>query len=749
MSLLKELKKEAKPDTSEEEITGTIDFVRFHSPESGYCVLKIDRVNGPSCTTVGYMASPQENSQYKFKGEWIKHEKYGWQFKFDEFELHLPENRSGITRYLESVMYGVGPVRAKMIVDELGEKTLQKIKDEPSILEKFDFIEQKQINEITKDLNENSLQAEFKSSICRRGISAKMASRIWTTYVSFHKKDPSQILTEIEENPYILINDIDRIGFKTADKIARSLGIEKNSPFRLQAAIKHILKESTTKGHVYLPFSKIYRELCDLLNDINITEKEVAITVKKMSDIENKLERESNDIYLKNLNKAEKQLANQIKRIVRSEEKEYEDDFNSEIVYQEKQMGIDFAHKQKKAISRALKNNISIITGGPGTGKTTIIKAICSIYNTNWFPGHSKLYLASPTGKAAKRMEEQTGEPAQTIHRLLKYNSFTGGFQYNFNNPLPGPGLLIVDEFSMCDLQLARDLFAALETNMKIVLVGDIDQLPSVGAGRVLHDLINSGEIPVTKLEYNYRQANGSIIAKRANEIANGEKPELTTEGDFEYIKISGDDELAAEKVLEQVKKLHANMVSPMKFQVLSPMKKGSSGVHNLNKKIREIVNPKGHDIPPNGTKKQKNKKVQLGNFRLGDKVMVVHNDYDKMVFNGDLGKVNHIEGNKLYVDILGNEDPEPVEFKVSDLDLLQLAYASTIHKSQGSEFPIVIMVLTFNHYIMLKRNLVYTGMTRAKDKFILIGDKRAFMKAIRNNKVEKRYSKLAERVGD
>jgi exodeoxyribonuclease V alpha subunit len=291
----------------------------------------------------------------------------------------------------------------------------------------------------------------------------------------------------------------------------------------------------------------------------------------------------------------------------------------------------------------------------------------------------------------------------------------------------------------MCDLELARDLFAAIETNMRVVLVGDIDQLPSVGAGSVLRDMIGSGEIPTTRLKYNFRQANGSIIAKKANEIASGEIPKLKSEGDFDFEKIIDDDQ-AAERIIDIVKDLNENGKTPMDYQVLSPMYKSDSGVDNMNETIREIVNPVSKY-------KDYSAKFELGKYRLGDKVMVVKNDYDKMVFNGNLGKVVKIDGNKMFVVITDNEDPEPVIFTVDEFNLLKLAYATTIHKSQGSEFPIVIMSLTKSHYIMLKRNLLYTGMTRAKDRLILVGNTWAVRKAIKNNKVEKRYSKLGERI--
>lgn len=742
MSYLKKNSVNKKPDTKleeVEEIVGTIDYIRFHSPKSGYCVLSIKRDNAPDATAVGYMSSPQENSQYKFKGEYIKHKKYGWQFKFQEFELHLPENKTGITRYLASVMYGVGPVRAKAIVDELGEDALKIIKDDSSVLEQFDFIEQKQIDQIHKDLTENSLQAEFKSSICRQGISPRMAMKIWTTYM-VKDKNPKEVLEMVQDNPYQLIDNVTGIGFKIADKIARGLGVDKDSPFRLKAAIKHVLKDATSRGHVYLPFKKTLKQAREVL-EIHLDWEEVGRMVKKMADDQNELKREDNDVYLKNYHKDEKRLAGQLRILLNSDEfKEYNIEgplLEEKIQKEEELQDIAYAEEQKAAIERALQNNISIITGGPGTGKTTVINSICNIYYREY--PNNVIHQASPTGKAAKRMEEATGREAKTIHLLLKYNPFIGGFSHGFDNQLPGPGLMIIDEFSMCDLQLAKDLFSAVDTDLKVVLVGDVDQLPSVGAGSVLRDMIASKKVPVTRLKFNYRQADGSIVAKMANEIADSQVPELKSIGDFAMRKVF-DNEEGEKQVLNLVKTLQEKDIDIMDLQILSPMRKGDTGVNNLNENIRDIVN----HLPDN---EEKAEEMQLGKFRLGDKVMVIKNDYDKMVFNGNIGKVVKVESNKLFVDIIDNNSKETVEFGITELDLLTLAYATTIHKSQGSEFRVVIMVLTKNHYVMLRRNLLYTGMTRAKDKLVLVADPWAVKKAIRNNKVETRYSKLAERM--
>ncbi len=391
-----------------------------------------------------------------------------------------------------------------------------------------------------------------------------------------------------------------------------------------------------------------------------------------------------------------------------------------------------YSQQQERAIEIALNNPMSVITGGPGVGKSYTMRGICDAYEER-YPSR-KIYLCSPTGKAAKRMEESTGREASTIHRLLKYNPFKGGFLYSYLDPLPGPALLIIDEISMMGQDLARCLFSAIGEKFATVLVGDPAQLPSVSAGSVLRDIIRSGVVPVTALKYNYRQAEGSVVARIANEIVDKgdmQAPELKQEGDF-FPVIVKDDKEAEILILDWVKE-NNEKVGLENYQVLSPMRKGHTGVENLNEKIRDIVNPEKEGEPI------------LGGFRAGDKIMVTANDYKKMVFNGDIGTVQGVTGKQVIATIEGHS--EEVVFPKEDLGSLCLSYAITIHKSQGSEFGTVLLAMTSRHYIMLKRNLLYTGMTRAKDRLILLTDRRAFKQAVRDNRVEKRYSGLEERL--
>lgn len=393
----------------------------------------------------------------------------------------------------------------------------------------------------------------------------------------------------------------------------------------------------------------------------------------------------------------------------------------------EQKYSIEYAPEQKKAIQAALECSISVITGGPGTGKSEITRAIVEAYYTQ-NPRH-EIYLCAPTGRAAKRLGEATGYKAKTIHRLLHYHPEAGGFEYGYGNPLPGPGLLIVDEVSMMDIELAAALFSAAE-ELQVVLVGDVDQLPSVGPGSVLRDIIASGKVPTTRLLFNYRQAGGSKIAEFANMVCRGEMPVLRNEGDFEYVPVEDADQ-AVDVVLKLVAGIMADGYGPLDWAVLAPMRRGSAGVNNLNERIRELVNPAAENRP------------ELCGFRLGDKVMVIKNHYGLGVFNGDLGIVTDIQKNRLTVDF----GDFSVDFAPEDLEILTLAYASTIHKSQGSEFPIVIMPLVQQHYMMLQRNLLYTGMTRAKRRLVLVAEERSVKQAVRNNVIEERFSLLAERI--
>ncbi len=707
------------------QVTGTIDRIVFRNTENNYCVLSI-RPQGaisdltPSVTVVGYIPEPRDGDEYRFAGEWKKHQKFGEQFHVQEYELLLPTTQQGVIRYLASVAYGVGPVTARKIVEALGADCLDKIKANPDSLRELPFLKPEQAQEIIDDLTANEVQAELSALICREGITPRFAAKVYQKY-------GADSIKVVKRNPYVLADDIWGVGFKLADKVAGAVGIAPDSPFRVEAAVEYLLREAGSEGHCYLRPRDIVAKAKDLLG-MDVGTELIAEAVDELIEA-SKVIRQGNAVYSWGLHEAECMLADRVKSFL-EQRLEQVTGLDELVSWAEKDAGVEYAPEQRVAVKQALTAPLSIITGGPGTGKTTVINAICSIYKRLHM--ERPIYLASPTGRAAQRMAEATGREARTLHRLLAYSPFTNQFEHNMENPLAGPGLVIVDEFSMCDVTLAKDLFAALvPSEHQVALVGDVDQLPSVGPGSVLRDLINCGQVPVTRLRFNYRQAGGSKIAEYANLLATGKAPPTFSAGDYEYVSVR-DDEEAAREVVRAVKLAIHDGLGPMDFQVLSPMRRGKAGVKALNDAIRDVVNPEKRGTP------------KIGRFRLGDKVMVIKNHYPLGVYNGNLGIVTHIGKGRLTAEIDGAQ----VTFSGDEeLGLLTLAYAATIHKAQGSEFPLVIMPLIRHHYIMLQRNLLYTGMTRARDKLVLISDGFGVRRAAQNDQVEERYSLLAERI--
>lgn len=730
-----------------EAIQGLVSRVIFKNPENGYCVLSVipnkefrEPENNfpiePNVKVVGNMPGNgvREGDEYRFLGKWIIHSRFGRQFKFDEYEVVLPDNRGGIIAYLCSDhFYGIGPVAAGKVVDALGEDALEKLKANPDIAFQIPGLTLKQAQEIANKMREHSSLGELISLICGDGVSTNLAARIHARYGG------DEAIKVVKNNPYQLIKDINGVGFKIADRIARITGVMPNSPYRIEAAIRHVLDEAQNEGHVALTAGEVNQKVLELLGpDCGIEPRDVGRIGSGMIAAQELHREKSHDlVYVIGMHRAEVSLARKIKflsqiKVQGVEQTELERLVDSVAAYH----GIEYAPEQKQAIITALSSNLSVITGGPGTGKSTITNAIVDIYqDLNQF---NSIYLASPTGRAAKRLSEATRHDAQTIHRLLHYNPYEG-FLFNEDNPLPGPGLLIVDEFSMCDIELANDLFRAIPEDIQVVLVGDIDQLPSVGPGSVLRDVISSGVVPVTRLRYVYRQGKESTIAWLADKIRKGEKVNLAQlaqqADDFDFIE-ANDPSDAAYAIENLVNELTAAGHDAMYFQVLTPLKsKGAAGADYLNKMIQRSLNP------PDESKEELVR--QNVTYRLGDKIMVIKNDYKKFVFNGDLGVVTGIERGGIWTDI----DGAPVYFGPDDMDKITLAYAYTVHRAQGGEFPLVIVVCLRSHYIMLQRNLIYTAVTRAKKKLVIVGQQSAFDVAVKNNKIIKRNSLLAERL--
>jgi exodeoxyribonuclease V alpha subunit len=741
-----------------ETIRGAVRRKRFHNADNGFCILIVELAekvppkddvfddtfgsSNPLITCKGFLPAIRTDEEYEFVGIWVDDPKWGRQFQFSKAEVILPATTEGAARYLASVAAGVGPATAGKIIAALGGEggdnanILQAIIEEPEKLYKLDFLKQEQADDIVTALTENAALAELSAMICRDGIGPATAARIYAQY-------GKAAVEKVRENPYIIADDVFGIGYKKADVIARGMGVPVDSPYRIEAAYSYMLQEATNEGHVFLGPNDTIPRLKDLL-DGRVEIPLVAAACKSLQD-KGKVVREQTEdgksaIYDADLHRAETELAGYIRRLVTSAASEtwepWPPGIEGLILGQEREMQIEYAPEQKAAIAVALQNPLSVITGGPGVGKTTVIKTICNLYAG--MHRMRPIYLSAPTGKAAKRMSEATGREAKTIHRLLRFNP-QNGFEFCKENPLPGPGLLIIDEVSMMDVELAADLFAAIDIGMTVVLVGDIDQLPSVGPGSVLRDVIDSGVVPVVRLRFNYRQAGGSKIAEYAHWIVGGRVPPIVAQdGDYECRNCETPEEVL-EWVRFMVKDALAAGMSPMDFQVMAPMRRGSIGVEALNEMVRDLCNPPadaaGEIKPEYGRGKM--------SFRLGDKLIVIKNDYDLGVFNGDMGIVADVRYDGIVVDVDGWE----VFFKGENLKKLQHAYAITIHKSQGSEWPLAIVVCHTQSYIMLQKNLLYTSITRAKNRLVLLTNSRALKQAVTNDKQTERLSLLKERL--
>lgn len=725
------------------EVGGRVERVVFHAPDSGYCVLTIapneETATLPGWhmaeefTAVGHLARVRHGDEYRFTGNWRAHPKFGRQFTFTAGEPVIPTGREGVVRYLAHVVAGVGPVRAGQIVDALGEDALSKIQAEPAVLASLSFLSETQRAQIRGHLAENQALAALTALICRvEGVTPALAARVYRAY----SQDALQV---VKENPYVLAQDVWGVGFIVADRVARATGIAPDSPFRVEAAVEFAIREAQGEGHCFLRPRDLLPAVKQITKGSGVGTPQIAAAAGRLVE-QGRLVRENlaaySAIYPPGLYQAECELAAAIGRLAGTPEEVEAGDLGALVAQAEAEMRIAFHPRQREAVCQALAHRLSVITGGPGTGKTTIIRALTQAYQE--LHPRRPVYLASPTGRAAKRLAEATGMEAKTLHRLLEYHP-DGGWRRNQDHPL-APGLLVVDEVSMVDLELAVRLFDALTPEMQVVLVGDADQLPSVGPGSVLRDLIASGAVPTVCLEYVYRQAEGSEIHLFAHQVREGLTPSLVT-GDDVYFIACAEQEEAAVRVVAAAQTAAA-YYGPMDYQVLCPMHRGVAGVKALGEAIREAVNPAEAGGPE--------VRVGPGAYRVGDKVMVIKNSYDLGVFNGDLGRVAAITGPKetggpaVTVEF---PDLGRVTFGADHGHLLTPAFASTIHKAQGSEFRCVILALTRGHYIMLARNLLYTAITRAKERLIVIHQPGAIERAVANDRVAERHGRLAERL--
>lgn len=697
-----------------------VEHITYQNAENGYSIMKVNAKGyNDLVTIVGSLLDVPVGSVLLCEGDWKVDKKYGSQFVIQSYEEVMPATIYGIEKYLGSgLVKGIGPKFAKLIVGKFGLETIDVIESDIERLYEVSGIGKKRVELIRESWEKQKDIKDVMLFLQGYGVSTAYAAKIYRQY-------GKESIDKVKGNPYTLADDIWGIGFKTADGIASKMGYEKNDLRRCRSGLLYTLNQLSNEGHVYAEEEQLIKAAITLL------EADEEFIRQAMSDMiqEDKLMMEQEAIYLPPFYHSECGTAKRLLALMEASDNGKHPKFDLETI--EKESGVEYDEVQVAAIRQAVDSKVMVLTGGPGTGKTTTTQGIIVALKTAGL----QILLAAPTGRAAKRMSEATGMEAKTIHRLLEFNP-ADGYKRNDENPLEGD-VLIVDECSMIDIILMNNLMKAIPLGMRLVFVGDIDQLPSVGAGNVLRDIIDSQRIPVIRLTRIFRQAQSSRIVMSAHAINRGAFPDLSNGKDADFFFIKNED---AEQVAENIVQLVRNRLPKAynmptnKIQVLTPMQRGVVGASNLNIVLQEAINPSKVGLNRSGY-----------SFRQGDRVMQIRNNYDKNVFNGDLGYIQAVdmEERTLMVDF----DGTLVEYEVSELDELTLAYATTIHKSQGSEYPIVVIPVLMNHYVMLQRNLIYTGITRAKKICVLIGSTKALAYAIDNMTVLRRNTKLKERI--
>lgn len=739
-----------------------VERITYQNPENGYSVLKC-RVKDYSdlVAVVGNLLDANVGSVLVAEGNWKVDAKYGRQFVAENWEETLPATVYGMEKYLGSgLIKGVGPKFAKRIVQKFGVDTFVVIEDNVELLIEVEGIGRKRVQRIAESWERQKEVKNIMVFLQEHQVSASFAAKIYKQY-------GNESIAVMKENPYRLADDIWGIGFKTADQIAEKLGFGRESYVRLRSGLMYTLSELSGDGHVYAEKQQLIDKASELLE---ASPETIVMTMDEMLRQEELIrerkikvtDEEGNPvtaIYLPPFYYAEAGVAGKLKKLasapagdklcqklLEARKKTGNPDLSVDVKAVQEKTGMIYDEIQADAIRRAATAKVMVMTGGPGTGKTTTTHGIIAAYRAYGL----KILLAAPTGRAAKRMTEATGLEAKTIHRLLECKP-PEGYQRNEENPLEGD-VLIVDECSMIDIILMNSLLKAIPPAMRLVMVGDIDQLPSVGAGNVLRDMIDSGVFPVVRLTRIFRQAQTSRIVMNAHRINEGKLPDISNGKNTDFFFLENEDaEAAVHKIVELVgTKLPKHyQVEPARIQVLTPMQRGAVGATNLNLALQEALNPAEHTVFMRGRGPVTVPKDCLRRsgfaFRMDDKVMQIKNNYDKEVFNGDIGVISSVntEERTLKVDF----DGRLIEYDVTELDELVHAYATTIHKAQGSEYPIVVMPILMNHYVMLQRNLIYTGITRAKQILVMVGTKKALSYAVRNVTVTKRNTLLKERL--
>lgn len=731
-----------------EALNGIVESIVFKSSDTGYTVIKF-RENNIIHTAVGVLPHVKEGQNLKITGSWVNHSQFGKQFKVEECEEILPTSKDGIEKYLSSgIIQGIGPVTAKKIVNKFGEDTLNILDNNIERLKEIEGIGKKKLETIIESYREQRELKNITIFLQTHGLSVNQCLKIY-------KKYEASSVDTVKNNPYILCDEISGIGFKTSDKIARSLGIEIDSPFRIQSGIRYVINEFCANGHTFMPKDELIKEASNVLT---VSGDIIEENIKNAAlDRKIKLERvnDKEGVFTIPNYYCELGITNRILTLAISNFQDISVDVDHLILQFEKKNNITFAESQKDAIISAFQNGIEIITGGPGTGKTTIIKCIIEIFETCGL----KVLLGAPTGRAAKRMSESTGKEATTIHRMLDMGVFEkeeSVFVTNAEEHSLEADVVIIDEASMIDITLMNALLKSIKVGTRLIIVGDVDQLPSVGAGNVLNDFIESGFTKVVRLKEIFRQGKESMIVVNAHKINKGEMPKLNEKGtDFFFIRNDIQEGILntiIDLINTRLPKFNSNWDKLKSIQVLVPMKKGVLGVTNLNERIQNVLNPKAP------YKKEKEFRSMV--FREGDKVMQIKNNYSLKwtriagkgeheglgVFNGDMGFIESIdlEGKKLSIIF---DDERRVIYDFMYLDELDLAYAITIHKSQGSEFPVVIIPAYMGAPLLMNRNLLYTGITRAKEMVVVVGIPKALKYMVDNTRSMERYSSLNWRI--
>jgi exodeoxyribonuclease V alpha subunit len=709
-----------------------IERVTFFSEDTGFAVLKIS-VKGRRdlVTVVGALPSVSPGEWLHAEGHWVRDREHGLQFKGEILTSTPPTTLEGIEKYLGSGMvHGIGPIYARKLVQHFGESVFEVIENASARLEQVDGIGPKRRHQIKTAWTEQKVVRAIMVFLHSHGVSTSRAVRIYKTY-------GEDAIEKVRANPYILARDIAGIGFKTADQIAQKLGVPFDSLLRAAAGLHHVLLEATNAGHCALPLDQLLEGAGKLLLvDDAVIAQALDRTMGRRELLRETIEG-TDLIFLPAFQRAESGIAQHIQRLSHGIVAYPPIDVERALAWCQDKLGNPLASAQQEAVRLALRQRLLVITGGPGVGKTTLVRALLLILRAKGV----ECLLCAPTGRAAKRLSEATGHPARTIHRLLEVNRGTGGFLRNESNPLEAD-LVVVDECSMVDVTLMHCLLRAVPARASVVFVGDVDQLPSVGPGNVLRDLIDSNVLSVVRLTEVFRQATQSRIILGAHAINQGRLPDLSIapqESDFHFV-----DRATPEAIVPTLLEIVSRRI-PRRFgldpirdvQVLSPMHRGLLGVRELNLRLQETLNPPRPNEP---------QVERFGwRFAIGDKVIQVENDYDKEVFNGDIGLIRSIDPDQQ--ELIVRFDSRDVTYRYAELDELALAYAITIHKAQGSEFPAVVIPLAMQQYLLLQRNLIYTGITRGRKLVVLIGQRKALATAVHNHRTDRRFSGLLARL--